>query len=155
LSERGYAFDVELLSLAHHLGLSMQELPVHWRAVRGSHVRIVVDSGHMAFQVTQLNRRRRKRQVLSAIEAHSTSPSTETDEVIERLRAALPVPAPVVPWEKGALAILPFVEPVDGTELAAAMERNLPGLLVRPTTIASTQILEPADERFRTGLQER
>ncbi|MEZ5204681.1 MAG: glycosyltransferase [Acidimicrobiales bacterium] len=155
LSERGYAFDVELLSLAHHLGLSMQELPVHWRAVRGSHVRIVVDSGHMAFQVTQLTRRRRKRQVLSAIEAHSTSPSTETDEVIERLRAALPVPAPVVPWEKGALAILPFVEPVDGTELAAAMERNLPGLLVRPTTITSTQILEPADERFRTGLQER
>lgn len=152
LTEPGYAFDVELLALAEHLGLSIRELPVHWRAVRGSHVRIVVDSAAMAVQVGRLDRRRRKAQVLSAIEAHATDPATPTAEVRARLAEALPVPAPVVGWEKGALAVLPFVEPIDATELAQVLERSLPGLLVRPTTITSTQLFDPRGARLRADL---
>jgi glycosyltransferase involved in cell wall biosynthesis len=153
LSERGYAFDVELLSLADHLGLSIKELPVHWKAVRGSHVRIVIDSGHMTYQIARLNRHRRKARTLSAIEAHATDPSISTDEVEALLREHLPIPAPVVAWEKGALVILPFIEPVDGADLAQALERALPQLLVRPTTISSTQLLDPVDPALRAGLR--
>lgn len=155
LNERGYAFDVEVLSLASHLGLTFKELPVHWKAVRGSHVRIVVDSGHMTFQIARLNHRKRKNQVFSAIEAHSTDPQTTTDDVVALVRAHLPVAGPVVPWEKGALAILPFVAAVDSGDLAHALERTVDGLLARPTTVTSARILDPGDERFRTGLHEQ
>jgi glycosyltransferase involved in cell wall biosynthesis len=155
LNERGYAFDVELLSLADHLGLTIRELPVHWKAVRGSHVRIVVDSSHMTYQIARLNRRRRRSSTLSAIEAHPTDAATTTEQVVATMRDLLPVPAPVVPWEKGALAILPFVEPVDSADLAHALERSHPELLVRPTTISSSQILDPSDLAMRAGLQGR
>lgn len=155
LTERGYAFDVELLALADRLGLAMRELPVHWKAVRGSHVRIVVDSAAMTLQVARMNQRQRRAQVLSAIEAHPIEPGASIDEVLDRLAAALPVPAPVVRWEKGALAILPFVEPIDGTDLAHALERTLPGLLVRPTTVTSSQIFEPAATTLRADLHDR
>ncbi|HRW37083.1 MAG TPA: hypothetical protein P5254_05260, partial [Aquihabitans sp.] len=153
LTERGYAFDVELLALADRLGLAMRELPVHWKAVRGSHVRIVVDSGAMALQVTRMRGRHRRSQVLAALEAHPTDRATSTEAVVEALRDAMPVPAPIVRWEKGALAILPFVEPIDATELAHALERALPHLLVRPTTISSAQFLDPTDEPLHRELR--
>ena len=46
---------------------------------------------------------------------------------------------------KGALVLLPFVEPVDATELATAIERNLDHVLVRPTSVSAGQILDAAD----------
>ncbi len=48
-------------------------------------------------------------------------------------------------WAKGALVLLPFVEPVDATELATAVERNLDDVLVRPTSVSAAQILDAAD----------
>jgi len=41
--------------------------------------------------------------------------------------------------------LLPFVEPVDATELATAVERNLDDVLVRPTSVSAAQILDAAD----------
>jgi glycosyltransferase involved in cell wall biosynthesis len=40
----GYTFDVEILLLAQKLGYTVAEVPVHWRAVAGSHIRILRDS---------------------------------------------------------------------------------------------------------------
>ncbi len=144
IRERGYAFDVELLVLAERLGLSLREVPIHWRAVRGSHVRIVVDSVHMSYQVARIARRTRYNQPLSALEAYGSSADHPLDELIEAVHAHLPVAAPVVPWAKGTLVLLPFVEPIDAAELANALERSLDGVLVRPTSIAPSQILDPA-----------
>ncbi|WP_421121047.1 glycosyltransferase [Aquihabitans daechungensis] len=144
IRERGYAFDVELLALAERLGLSLREVPIHWRAVRGSHVRIVVDSAHMSYQVARIARRTRYNQTLSALEAYGSSADLPLEELIASLHPHLPVAAPIIPWAKGALVLLPFVEPIDAAELANALERSLDGVLVRPTSIAASQILDPA-----------
>jgi hypothetical protein len=40
--------------------------------------------------------------------------------------------------------LLPFVEPIDAAELANAIERNLDGVLVRPTSVTASRILDPA-----------
>lgn len=152
LRERGYAFDVELLALADRIGLDIREIPVHWKAVRGSHVRIVVDSIHMTYQVARISRRSRNPQVLAALEAHGRSPDLPIDEVMALVREHLPVSAPVLRWDKGALVLLPFVQPVDSTDLANALERSLDGILVRPTTIDSSAILDPAAHRLRAAL---
>jgi hypothetical protein len=130
--------------LAHRLGYEIREIPVHWRAVRGSHVRIVVDSAQMAFQVARLSRRSHN-QTLAALEAHGRSPGVTPEQVREALRRHLPVAGPMVPSDKGVLVILPMVEPVDAAELAHALERSLEDVLVRPASIHSRELLAPAD----------
>lgn len=45
--ETGYLFDVEILGLAHRLGLTICEVPVMWHEVAGSRVRLVQDSWNM------------------------------------------------------------------------------------------------------------
>jgi hypothetical protein len=152
LRERGYAFDVELLALANRIGYGVKELPVQWRAVRGSHVRIVVDSASMTWQVTRIARRSRSGNVLTALEAHALDPALDAETVAALLHEHLPLSAPVVPWERGAMALLPFVEPADGSDLAAAVERRIDDIKVRPTVLDSGRIFDPADRRLRSAL---
>lgn len=150
--ERGYVFDVELLSLAERIGYRTCEIPVRWSAVRGSHVRIVVDSVQMSYQVARISRRHYGGQPLCAVEAWSRDPQVPVDEVRAAIEAALPVTGPVIAWEKGVLAILPFIEPVDCTELANLLERDLDGVLVRATSIDSRSIVDSTDPRLRDAL---
>jgi glycosyltransferase involved in cell wall biosynthesis len=152
IRERGYAFDVELIALADRLGLDIREVPIHWRAVRGSHVRIVVDSAHMSYQVARIAQRHRYNQTLSAIEAYGRGNDLAAEDLVAAVRSQLPVAAPIIPWAKGVLVLLPFVEPVDATELATAIERSLDGVLARPTSVAASQILDPAQRGILRSL---
>jgi dolichyl-phosphate beta-glucosyltransferase len=54
----GFAFDVELLYLAHQAGLRMREVPVLWNHSEGSKVRFVEDSVRMLREVAALRLRR-------------------------------------------------------------------------------------------------
>jgi glycosyltransferase involved in cell wall biosynthesis len=53
----GFAFDVELLYLAHHAGLRMREIPVRWNHAEGSKVRFFCDSLRMLREVIALKGR--------------------------------------------------------------------------------------------------
>jgi len=56
-SVAGFGFDVELLLLARSLGMRVAEIPVRWRAVSGSRVRIVRDSTGMFADLVRLRLR--------------------------------------------------------------------------------------------------
>lgn len=152
LREKGYAFDVEVLAVADHLGYSMREVPVHWRAVRGSHMRILVDSAQMAVQVARISRRTRSGQPLSSLKASSRSGDLDGDQLTKLVRDNLPLSAPVVPWGAGALALLPFVAPADSADLAHALERQLDDVEVRPTTLDTGALFDPEAQRLRAAL---
>jgi glycosyltransferase involved in cell wall biosynthesis len=152
LRERGYAFDVELLATADRIGYGVREVPVRWQAVRGSHVRIVVDSATMAFQVTRIARRTKGGQPLSSLEAYSRNPDGDVDAIAAQVREALPLAAPVVPWERGALALLPFVQPADTRGLAADLEKSLDDILVRTSVLDTAAIFDPTAHRLRSAL---
>ncbi|MCU1455074.1 MAG: putative glycosyl transferase [Acidimicrobiales bacterium] len=152
LEEEGYAFDVEVLALADRIGYSITEVPVHWRAVRGSHVRIVLDSLAMTVQVTRIGRRARGGHQLASLEAFSRSADMTTDQLAQEVRKHLDIEAPVVPWQRGALALLPFVEPADTTELAHDLEERLTDVLVRPSMLDAGEIFDPSSHRLRSAL---
>ena len=50
----GFAFDVELLYLAHRTGLRLREIPVRWNHHEGSKVRFVHDSLRMLREIVTL-----------------------------------------------------------------------------------------------------
>ena len=53
----GFAFDVELLFLAHRAGLRLREIPVRWNHSEGSKVRFFQDSLGMLWEVISLRRK--------------------------------------------------------------------------------------------------
>lgn len=61
----GFAFDVELLALAHDLGLSVKEMPVDWSDCPGSTFRPIGDGLAAARDVARLHLTRRRPIVVS------------------------------------------------------------------------------------------
>ncbi len=149
--EQGFAFDVELLTLADRIGYKVAELPVRWQAVRGSHTRIVVDSALMAVQVARIGFRNRLGRRLASIEAWSRSEELTIDQLTSGLRRHLG-PAPVVPWKHGALALLPFVEPNESGQVAEQLQDDLPEAVVTSTTLDPGSLFAPGAHRLRSAL---
>jgi dolichyl-phosphate beta-glucosyltransferase len=95
-----FAFDVEVLSLARRLGLTIAEVPVRWLRVKGSQIRPWTDARSMARDVARAGR---GAALAAAVPALTVSPMAQRTIDRDALREFL------APW-------LPVIE-LDGTRL--------------------------------------
>jgi hypothetical protein len=133
-----FAFDVELLSRARRLGLTVTEVPVHWKHVEGSTVHPLHDSLTMLSDVYRSRRGLLAGPPVATLSVRSPGTGGEsvaelagrvTDVLAETLDGA---PVPVVTGRDGVTALLAMVDPADvGPAHAALVERLAPLAVTR------------------------
>jgi glycosyltransferase involved in cell wall biosynthesis len=136
----GYAFDVEVLGLAHRIGYRTVEIPVTWHAVPGGHVRPFRDAPVMAGSVLCTRLRWTGSRSLTAIRAASRG-RIDAEQAAAALAALLPGSGPVVPWREGALALMPFVDDALAARFAAQVQAGLPDFAVHSDRMAARLLL--------------
>lgn len=146
----GFAFDVEILSLARRIGYRLAEIPVHWEAVAGSHVRPLRDSLQMGTDVLRLPARWTYGRVLTALQARQRDAGAM--DVIAALSPYLQRVGPLVPWEDGALALLPFVDSQRAMALAEEVQHELPTISFDLASVRATEILHGGGALLRDRL---
>lgn len=116
----GFAFDVEVLDLAARLGLRIEQVPVRWTAVAGSHVRPIHDSLHMLRDVTWTRLARSIRPVQCVL-----MPELPIDEAPPLVKPYVRRLDPIVKWGEGTAVLLPCLPPVVSTRAANRLLSDL------------------------------
>ena len=96
ITER-FAFDVEILTLARRLGLTIAEVPVQWSRVRGSRVRPWLDPGTMTRDVVRASRRAKSAPPVPALTIDPGGGQTGDAETSVALKALVQELAPCLP----------------------------------------------------------
>jgi hypothetical protein len=131
-----FAFDVEILSLARQLGLSISEVPVRWRRVKGSRIR-PTDIGSMA------------RDVLRAARGSATAPSIQAlaikmpagEESVLDMASAMPM---VRLPGGGVLLLCPFMTEAEVDAAASRIVETAAGSTVERRVLTTRQLCESA-----------
>jgi hypothetical protein len=147
----GFAFDVEILTLAARIGYRTHEFPVHWEAVEGSHVRPLHHAPRMALSAAASGLRWTPRRSLAAIRA-ATGRRRDPDAAVAALAHHLPASAQVVPVKAGALAVLPFVDGSVAAREADRTQLQLPEYEVASTEVPAWELLSPGGRTLRIAL---
>jgi hypothetical protein len=128
-----FAFDVEILSLARHLGLSISEVPVRWRRVKGSRIR-PTDIGSMA------------RDVLRAARGRASAPPVQalvvtTPDGNDGWPPGVGGATPMMRLPEGEVLLLcPFMSEVEVDATATRIVQDAPGSSVERRLLTTVQL---------------
>ena len=150
-----FAFDVEILVRARRLGLTITEVPVHWKHVPGSTIHPLHDSVTMLADVYGCRLGLRPTPPVPTLAVRHATGGSEVAGLVSRVGAAvahaLPdVPLPVVDSRDAVLVLLPLVGPADAAAVLASLRSALPDLTVarRSMTVGSLGALGPLTGRL-------
>ncbi len=154
-----FAFDVEILARARRLGLTITEVPVHWKHVEGSTVHPLHDSFAMIADVYRSRRGLLAGPPVATISVRATGAGTGTGapppDLALRVSAQLDGlldgdPVPVVHDQNGVTALLAMVDPADVARAHAALRDRLAPLEVtrRALPLAGLAALGPLAGRL-------
>ncbi len=131
-----FAFDVEILARARKLGLTISEVPVHWKHVEGSTVHPIHDSLTMIADIYRSRRGLLAGLPVPTITVRPNDPQAPADVGLARRVSGLladvldGTPVPVVSAGRGVTAILAMVDPADVARSYAALSEQLAPLEV-------------------------
>ena len=126
-----FAFDVEVLARARRLGLSITEVPVHWKHVEGSTVHPLHDSVTMVADVYRSRRGTLAGPPVPTVAVRPDDRSAPADPGLAgRVRTVLEgildgAPVPVLDQGNGVIVLLAMVDPADVARAHAALTEAL------------------------------
>jgi len=137
-----FAFDVEILARARRLGLTVTEVPVHWKHVEGSTVHPLHDSLTMVADVYRSRRGLLAGPPVPTLTVRTPGGSDPigpdlADRVSDLLHELLDgLPVPVVTVRHGVTALLALVDPADVARVHAGLQAALAPLEVTRKALA-------------------
>ncbi|HEY2565842.1 MAG TPA: hypothetical protein VGI44_19185 [Acidimicrobiales bacterium] len=135
-----FAIDVELLAVAHRLGLRVTEVPVRWRHVAGSRIRPIADPLSM---VRDLLRIQGGHPAVTNITGVSLSAVRGFAPPTEIARAVLGPTMPIVRWKRSAaLALFPLCDGTRVASMVAGLVRALPGSSIETLSFSAADLEE-------------
>ncbi len=143
-----FAFDVEILLLAQYLGLRIDEVPVDWHLVEGSHIRPVADPLLMVRDLVRTRvgiRYRRPVPMTLAVPPGAKAGAGERSvEAAREVGQVLRATDLVLPWGRGAAVLHPLTSEAERHEMGASLARRLAGWHVTERDISFTQLASVA-----------
>jgi len=135
-----FAFDVEVLARARRLGLTITEVPVHWKHVEGSTVHPLHDSVTMVADVYRSRRGLLAGPPVPSISVRPVGSDRAPTDLAARVSAALDAilegaPVPVVADGTGVTALLAMVDPAVVARARTALEGRFAPLEVSRTAL--------------------
>lgn len=132
-----FAFDVEILTVARKLGLTISEVPVRWRHVKGSRIRPWTDVGSMARDVLRASRGAASTPPLHAVVVKLPSEGAAPGPLQQVLGPSLPV----VQQRDGAVLVLcPLMSEADVAATAVRIQEWSAGALVERRVMTTAQL---------------
>jgi dolichyl-phosphate beta-glucosyltransferase len=145
------AFDVEMLLMARRLGLRINQVPVHWLRVKGSHVSPLVDTVSMVFDVLRVRRIVRRMPLLQGFLVNLSPPSGGATDHVDGYAYLRNLSAfhPVIRREDGTyLVLLPLMDEAEVKDQIEEMTRQLGGVAPMRTAVSVDSLCSLAPLRL-------
>jgi hypothetical protein len=138
-----FAFDVEVLSLARRLHMHIAEVPVQWREVRESTVRMLRDPLSMTRDVLGVRQRRQWPQLPAlTVTAGLGERRRSQTRIVSELDRALGPNYPILSLsENQSLVLLPLCNPIEVQETAHKLKHLPTKLTVRERSVSLAQLV--------------
>ncbi len=149
-----FAFDVEVLYLAQRLRMDITEVPVRWREMRPSKVRVPTDPISMTRDVVRARTRRERPTVPGlavepAPEERRRSPSRIVAELHQAFGSNFPI---LLPAEDEVVLLVPLGDSGEIEEIAARIRRLPTRLTVREHAVSFQELVSLAPFSLHDGI---
>ena len=116
-----FAFDVELLDLAARLGLRIEEVPVRWTDIAGSHVRPMHDGLQMLGDIIRMRLVRRRPPPVQGVMVPEI-PIEDAGELIQPLIRKVDL---MIQWGGGTAVFFPCLPPTESLRVLNRLSSHL------------------------------
>jgi dolichyl-phosphate beta-glucosyltransferase len=134
-----FAFDVEMLDLAARMGLRIEQVPVRWTDIAGSHVRPVRDGLQMVGDITRMRLMRRKPPPVQGVMI-SEIPIEAAGALIQPRVRKVDL---IIKWGGGTAVFFPCLPPTESHRVFKRLSSDLGTYSPQPMSVEFGALFHP------------